>query len=45
MYTHFKERDMPRHITPPKWDEPLITPKEPNKISSRCIRLKANTHK
>jgi hypothetical protein len=34
---------MPKHNTPPKWDVPLITQKDPNKILSRWDkRLKAN---
>jgi hypothetical protein len=28
------------HIIPPKWDVSLIIQREPNKISSSCIRLK-----
>jgi hypothetical protein len=35
MYTYFTEGEMLKHNTPPKWDVPLITQKDPNKIPSR----------
>jgi hypothetical protein len=35
MYTYFMEGEMPNHNTPPKWDVPLITQKDPNKVLAR----------
>jgi hypothetical protein len=48
MYTHFKDCEVPRGNTHPKWDVLLITHEEPNKISSICIigsKTKKNTSK
>ena len=44
MYTHFRIVRCPMDITPPKWDEPLISQKEPDKIHIRCNKGSTQEH-